>query len=41
MTIQLSSLDKVHQEINPEVVLEDIVHAHHERMLHIVQDILL
>lgn len=41
MPVELSSLDEVHDEVDAEVVLEDEVHAHDERVFNIVKDVLL
>ena len=38
---QLTPFDELHQEINPKIVLEDIVHAHDERVFNRVEDVLL
>lgn len=40
MTEELTSLNEVHQEVNSEVVLEHIIHAHDEWVLHVVKNVL-
>ncbi len=41
MSEELTSLDKLHEKVDAELVLEYIIHAHNERMLNRVQDVLL
>lgn len=41
MSEKLTALDEVHQEEDAEVIFEHVVHAHDERMLNRVQDLLL
>jgi hypothetical protein len=36
MTEELAAFDKLHKEIDAEVILENIVHAHDKRMLYCV-----
>ena len=36
-----STLDKLHEEIDAELILEDIVHTDQERMIHSVQNVFL
>lgn len=38
---QLTSLDKLHEEVDTELVLEDVFHVDEERMVNLTQDILL
>ena len=38
---QLPSPDEVHDEIDSKVVLEHVIHAHDERVLNSIEDILL
>jgi hypothetical protein len=41
VTIELSTLNELHDEVDSEFILEYIVHAHDEGMLHSVEDVLL
>lgn len=38
---ELPSLNKVHHKVNPERLLEDVVHTNDERVVHLQQDQLL
>jgi hypothetical protein len=38
MTEKLSSLDEIHQEIDSEVILKDIVHGDDERVLNVIKN---
>lgn len=41
MTEELTSLHKLHQEVDPELVLEDILHVHKEGVIDRAQNIFL
>jgi len=41
MTKELTALDKLHQEIDPELVLEYVLHVYEERMVDLSKDVFL
>ena len=41
MTKELTALDKLHQEIDPELVLEYVLHVYEERMVDLTKDVFL
>jgi len=41
MSVQFTSFDKRHEEVNAEVILVNVVHAHNEGMLDTIEDIFL
>lgn len=41
MSVKLTTLDKVHKEVNSEIVLEDVIHTDDERMLYSIKNVLL
>jgi len=41
MTKELTALDKLHQEIYPELVLEYVLHVYEERMVDLSKDVFL
>jgi hypothetical protein len=36
VSVELASFDEGHKEVNPEVILIDVVHAHDKRVVHTV-----
>ena len=41
MSVQFTSFDESHEEVNAEVILVNVVHAHNEGMLDTIEDIFL
>ena len=41
MTKELTALDKLHQEIDPELVLEYVLHVYEERMVDLSKNVFL
>ena len=41
MSVQFTTFDESHEEVNAEVILVNVVHAHNEGMLDTIEDIFL
>jgi hypothetical protein len=40
MPEEFSALDEIHDEVDSELILKDVVHGHDERMLNVIEDFL-
>ena len=40
MSVELTSLDESHQEVDSKVVLVNVVHTHYERVVYTAKDVL-
>jgi len=41
MSVQLTAFNKLHEEVNAEIILINIVHTYNERMIDTIEDVFL